>query len=190
MNTENTFGNTTAEADFIISSPGFVVTFKGMLIDSTDPISEDTQTGPYETMPLTFDYENKKVTFQASDKDTDTPELSMAINGSGSNPDYMFELSGLELSQGKEVEMSFDVISQTLTFKDNDADQNQTYNLEVTQILADGTKNVYQKNDITGGSGIGAEIDFSGWDGVSDPPIKMLAADNNNNYLPIIVNDN
>ncbi|MCL4303694.1 MAG: VCBS repeat-containing protein [Anaerolineae bacterium] len=188
MNTNNTFGNTEAEADLQITSPGLVVILEGLKIDSAEP-DQSTPVGPFETMSAGFDYANKAISFQSSANDRETPVLSMGINTTGGKS-YLFDLSGLQLAQGKTVEMSFDPATEKLSFSDDDTSQAQTYNLSATQILTDGNKNTFQQNNLTGGSGPGATVDFGTWDGVSQPTIEMITATGNNIYLPILKKSN
>ena len=185
MNTDNAFGNTEAEADFYATSSGFVVGFEGLLIDSetVEPTLEthslqsqasSALAAAFETMNLSFDDGNKTVSFQASANDSETPALVLAINDPAGGPGFIFKISGMGLAPGTKVDMSFDVETKKLTFSDNDDSQNNTYDLSIERINADGSIDTYEDTDVTSGTGDGATVDFSDWDGESPPPIDMV----------------
>jgi uncharacterized repeat protein (TIGR01451 family) len=207
FNTENGFGNSAASTNVTIVGPDVVVGVEGLIVRTPDEVDEADETddvppdidgqdvsstaeNSLDMNELAFDPDpdNTKFGFKASLLENKQPTLKLAkTNPNG--PDITARIGGVNLTKGTKVEVGL-ANNSKVTFSDNDTSQSQTYNLKVTQTDTNGQKSVYQKEDVTGGDGAGASVDFDGWDGQSDPPVEIVE----NAFpvhLPIIMkNDN
>lgn len=107
----NAFANLEAEASVNIFGDGFAVRVTGLRLDSqgatpvTLPVSAadagaesaSAQAEPFDQVNLSFAPESKRLTFQASALDGDTPSLNLAVsNADGS--DYAVTVANLAVS--------------------------------------------------------------------------------------------
>jgi CSLREA domain-containing protein/uncharacterized repeat protein (TIGR01451 family) len=176
---ETAFGNSEATANVNIFGAGFAVRLIGLQINSPEavpvPLGSQSvaaaQTGPYEQMNIGFDPDNKQIIYQASNRDGDTPALSLAIS-SQSGADYTVELSNLAVGSNESVALTFDEATGKLTVENNDS-ANNSYAIAVERINTDGSKDVYTNPSVSDGDGVGAIIDIgSGWNGSDAPTIE------------------
>lgn len=185
MNTDTMFGNQSSVGDLNIIAPGFVASLKDLKLDAPalDPAngSTTTDTTGNDAVELTFDYAHKQLSYQASQIDTDTPDLTLAVDQIDGTS-YQFTLSGVTLAQATGITMGYDTTSGHLTFSDTDVGSTQTYNLSATRILSDGSQQTYQRDNITSGIGAGADVDFGSWNGQGAPTVQIIP---NRIYLPV-----
>ena len=137
------YGNRTAPANLNIVGQGFVTRLTGLRIDSAEDAvdSGSASSGTNDVMGVTFDGDHHGLTFQASELDSDTPDLSMAVSRSGA-PDYAFKVTGAEVAQGRSLGVSIDVETGRLIVENDDPAEN-SYSLTVERLDTDNTKLAY-----------------------------------------------
>ncbi|WP_320042293.1 LamG-like jellyroll fold domain-containing protein [uncultured Desulfobacter sp.] len=137
------YGNRTAPANLNIVGQGFVTRLTGLRIDSAEDAvdSGSASSGTNDVMGVTFDGDHHGLTFQASELDSDTPDLSMAVSRSGA-PDYAFKVTGAEVAQGRSLGVSIDVDTGRLIVENDDPAEN-SYSLTVERLDTDNTKLTY-----------------------------------------------
>jgi len=173
------YGNTKAVANLNIYGGTFIARLKGIKLDSAaDPA---VQPGNNDVVGITFDADNKRLVFQSSTLDSDTPSLSMAVSQANPLPDYTFEVGGAQMPAGKALAVAFNQATGQLVISNNDP-ANNTYSLNVERLNQDGSKTTYQSNAVSDGTGVGVNVDLSpSWTGGA-PPITQ-------NNGPTTVND-
>jgi hypothetical protein len=140
------------DADLDMEGPGFVVGFQDILVD------------PGENLIMTISPNGRELSFTAS-QDGQTPKIFITTATSRKEPSYFFEIGGIKLSPGKTVTMKLDLKKEKLFFKDNDA-KRDAYDVLVTRVNPDGTKNSYEHHDLEIAKKTdNYEMDFSKWDG-------------------------
>jgi hypothetical protein len=140
------------DADLDIEGPGFVIGFRDIMLD------------PGESLTMSATPDGRELSFTASN-DGQTPEIFITTATSHNEPSYFFEIGGIKLSPGKTVTMKLDLKKEKLFFKDNDA-KRDAYDVLVTRVNPDGTKNFYEHHDLEIAKKTdNYEMDFSKWDG-------------------------
>jgi hypothetical protein len=113
---------------------------------------------------MTISPDGRDLSFTAS-QDGQTPNIFMTLATSRKEPSYFFQVGGIKLSPGKTVSMKLDLAKQKLFFKDDDA-KRDAYDVMVTRVNPDGTKNFYEHHDLeVAKKSDNYEMDFSKWDG-------------------------
>ncbi len=140
------------DADLDVEGPGFVIRFRDIKLD------------PGESLTMSATPDGRELSFTASN-DGQTPNVFITIESGRKHPTYFFEIGGIKLSPGKTVTMRLDIEKQKLFFKDNDS-KRDAYDVLVTRINPDGTKNFYEHHDLEIAKKTdNYEMDFSKWDG-------------------------
>ena len=141
--------------DFVFSAPGFTVGFEGIRLD------------PNETLTATISADGEEITFTAS-ADGETPVVFFAFDADDEEgASYITEVGGILLDAGKSLTYNFDFENGKLFFSDNDGNEDE-YDIELIRINADGTEDVYQKNNLDIGDADSYEMDFGDWQGEGD----------------------
>ena len=139
------------DADLDLEGPGFVVGFRDIMLD------------PGESLTMSATPDGRELSFTASN-DGQTPNVFITIESGRKHPTYFFEIGGIKITPGKTVTMTLDLEKQKLFFKDNDA-KRDAYDVLVTRINPDGTKNFYEHHDLEIAKKTdNYEMDFSKWD--------------------------
>jgi hypothetical protein len=203
-NRDNAFANLEAEANVNIFGDGFAVRVTGLRLDSQGatpvalPISAaDTggadsasaQAEPFDLVNVSFAPESKRLTFQASALDGDTPSLNLAVsNADGS--DYSATVANLALDTQESVAVSIDAATGQVAVENNSA-SNGSYAVEIERINQDGATSVYDNPAVNDGAGLGVTIDAGpGWNGATPPAVQTIVtptlAPNTQIFLPLI----
>ena len=161
------FGNKTAPADLNIIGDGVVTRLTGLRIDSAEglPILGSAASGNNDVVGVTLDGDNHALTFQASDLDSDTPDLSMAVSRNGA-PDYSFKVTGAQVAQGSSLSVALDVETGKLSIENDDPAEN-SYNLEVERLDTNNSRLTYAFTSLSDeGSDDGESVDLGeNWTG-------------------------
>lgn len=138
--------------DFVFSAPGFTVGFSDLRLD------------PNETLTATISSDGEEISFTAS-KDGETPEVFYAFDPEkSSDASYLTIIEGVQLTGGKQLFYNFDFENGKLFFSDNDGNED-SYDIELIRILANGTRQIYTQSDLNIGKTDSYEMDFGSWDG-------------------------
>ncbi len=138
--------------DLMYSGPGFSVGFDGIRLD------------PNETLVFQISPDGKRISFTAS-ADGETPEMYFSVDAPNGES-YLVEVDGVELQAGKTLSGEFDSEEGEFYFKDNDGDKDK-YDVDFERVLANGTLQLFETDDIDMGAAENFEMDFSKWDGKS-----------------------
>lgn len=150
------FEDEESEFDFTYSAPGFTVGFDGVLLD------------PNETLTATITPDGSQISFTAS-ADGETPEIYFAFDPADEEDDasYLVEIDGAQLEAGKTLTADFDLENGTLSFKDNDGNEDN-YDIDLIRILPEGTEQKFEQDDLNlAGKSDNYEMNFGDWDGKS-----------------------
>lgn len=138
--------------DFVFSAPGFTVGFDEIRLD------------PNETLTATISHDGQEISFTAS-ADGETPDVFYSFDPEDdSDASYLTEIEGVELNAGKSLFYDFDFENGKFFFSDDDQNED-SYDIELIRINADGTEQVYEQNDLEIGKSDKYEMDFGKWDG-------------------------
>ncbi|MGI8494187.1 MAG: hypothetical protein ACR2L1_02590, partial [Pyrinomonadaceae bacterium] len=138
-----------SNTDFVYSAPGFTVGFENIELD------------PNETLAATITPDGETITFTSS-ADGETPGIYFAFDPKdGSGDSYIINVSGAQIDAGKTLTAHFDFDKHKVSFKDNDGNSD-TYNVEVTRIKADGTRQTLKKDLKEEGGEVESNLDE--WD--------------------------
>lgn len=141
--------------DFVFAAPGFTVGFEGIRLD------------PNETLTATISTDGEEITFTAS-ADGETPQVFFAFDDEEeANASYITEIGGILLDAGKSLTYNFDFENGKLFFSDNDGNEDE-YDIELIRINADGTEDVYRKDNLDIGDKDSYEMNFGEWNGEED----------------------
>lgn len=141
-----------SKLDFVFAAPGFTVGFNEILLD------------PKETLTATISHDGEEISFTASG-DGETPEVFYAFDPEDdAEASYLTQIEGIELSAGKTLFYNFDFENGKLFFSDNDGNED-SYDIELVRVNADGSRQIYQQNDLDTGKADNYEMDFGEWDG-------------------------
>ena len=144
-----------SDFDFVYSAPGFTVGFEGIVLD------------PDEILIATISYDGQEISFTAS-ADGETPDVFYAFDSDDDKQaSYITEVGGVELTAAKTLAFNFDFENGKLFMADNDGNEDE-YDIELIRINADGTEQIYRKNDVDIGKADKYEMDFGDWNG-KDP---------------------
>ena len=138
--------------DFVFSAPGFTVGFDEIRLD------------PNETLTATISHDGQEISFTAS-ADGETPEVFYSFDPQDdADASYLTDIEGIELTGGKRLFYDFEFENGKLFFSDDDGNED-SFDIELTRINADGSEQVYIQNDLDIGKADKYEMDFGDWDG-------------------------
>ena len=138
--------------DFVFSGPGFTVGFSDIRLD------------PNETLTAEISRDGEEITFTAS-ADGETPEVFYAFDSDdGQGASYITTIGGVLLDARKALTYEFDFDTGKLYFSDDDGNEDE-YDIDLLRINADGTEQLYQRDDLDIGKADRYEMDFGVWDG-------------------------
>jgi hypothetical protein len=145
-----------------LTAPGMIAGLRDLTLD-----------GPSDPAQFTVDYQNRTIAFQPNAFGSSGSALDLAIT-QADGTSYRFVLTGVELSPGSSVSIGFDPATGKLSLSDTDTSRTQRYDLAVLRVQPGGASQTFQRLDVTGGRGAGAEIDFNSWNGLDWPPTAIL----------------
>lgn len=138
--------------DFVFSAPGFTVGFEGIMLD------------PDETLTAEITPDGEQISFTAS-TDGETPEVFFAFDSDNEDAaSYITMIDGVELTAGKTLFYDFDFDNGKMFFSDDDGNED-SFDIELIRINADGTIDEYKQDDLDIGKADKYEMDFGDWDG-------------------------
>lgn len=152
--------------DLVYTGPGFSVGFDGIKLD------------PNETLTFQISPDGEQLSFTAS-ADGETPEIYFSFNGENGES-YLVEVDGVELQAGKTLSAEFDSQTGKFHFKDNDGDED-LYDVDFERVLANGTEQSFETDNLDMGQADNYEMDFSRWDGKT--PICFRDDDDGNGFV-------
>ncbi len=158
-------GQIESELSVLITAPGFSAGFDELYLE------------PDQTLTMGIQADGKKLGFVGTD-DGETPELYVATDPTDNTaPSYLFEVSGISLTEGQVILMTVDTAD--ISVQDTD-DNEDTYDVRITRTDKDGEK-VFEKKDVAIQAGANAAINFAGWTG-TEGKIKLKVDDEGNGF--------
>jgi hypothetical protein len=145
-------------ADLEIAAPGFVVGLEDVLLD------------PKEELLVSISPDGETLTFTAS-ADGETPTIYVMTEDGPNKPSYSFEVGGVAIDAGKTLTVTVDVDEGVVYFMDNDGNED-AYDIHIERTNANGTKIVFDQDDLNMKGKDSFEIDFNKWDDTNKPCIK------------------
>ncbi len=158
-------GQIESELSVLITAPGFSAGFDDLYLE------------PDQTLTMGIQADGKKIGFVGGD-DGETPELYIATDPvDATAPSYLFEISGISLTENQVVLMAID--EGNILVQDSD-DNEDAYDVRITRTDKNGEK-VFEKKDVAIKAKANAAINFADWNGTAGK-IKLKVDDEGDGF--------